>query len=92
MSSNAYDVGDGVRATVTFRDLDGALANPTDVVAKLKNPAGTVTTIATSHPSTGVYYADFTLTTPGAWWVRFEGTGAVIAAQEFPLRVRPTQF
>jgi hypothetical protein len=92
MSSNEFDVGDGVRATVTFKDLDGALANPTVVVAKLKDPAGVITTLATTHPSTGVYYADITLTAPGKWYLRFAGTGAVIAAQEFPLRVRVTQF
>jgi hypothetical protein len=92
MSSNSYDVGDGVRATVEFRNLAGALANPTSVVAKLKNPAGTVTTLAWSHPSTGLYYVDFTFTAPGTWWLRFEGTGTVVAAQEFAMRVRPTRF
>jgi len=87
-----YDVGDGVRATCTFTDLAGAVANPTAVAVKLRDPAGTVTTPTPTNSGTGVYYVDITLTSEGRWYVRFEGTGVVIAASEQQLKARDSQF
>jgi hypothetical protein len=92
MQDKVYDVGDGVRATWTARDLAGAVASPTTVVAKLKDPAGTVTTPTPTQSGTGVYYVDITLNAEGRWYVRFEGTGAVISAAERQIRVRDSQF
>ena len=92
MSTYVYDVGDGVRAIATFKNLSGVVADPPAVTFQLKDPAGTITTPAVTQASTGVYRADFTLSTEGFWYLRFVGTGAVIAAYEQKIKVRPSEF
>ena len=92
-----YDVGDLIRSSITFTDFNGAAADPTTVVFKYENPAGTVTSITypavgITKDSTGVYHADVTITTAGSWWFRWNGTGAVIAATEEPVFVQASMF
>lgn len=86
-----YDIGDGVRVTATFTDLGGNLADPTTVSVTVTSPSGVESTPAIVNPSVGVHYTEFTLTeghntTP--WWVKFTGTGAVIAVAWQKIRVR----
>jgi hypothetical protein len=87
-----YDVGDGIRITATFTDLSGVVADPSAVVFKVKDPKGTVTIPSTAKDSTGTYHADLTLTRPGTWLYRWEGTGAVQAAIEGTISVKVSNF
>ena len=88
-----YDIGDAPTVTATFRNIAGDLTNPTTVTAKMVEPDGTQTTLSTpSNTGTGVY----TVTVPtfdqsGRHVVKFFGTGAIIAAEETPIDVRPTK-
>jgi len=90
--ANTYDKGDLVRLTGTFTDPNGALADPTAVTLRLRNPLAVATTPATVKDATGVYHYDLTLDTVGEWFYRWEGTGAVTTAEEASLYVRATQF
>ncbi len=87
-----YDVGDGVRFTATFKDLSKQLANPTAVTCQVKDPSGTVTTPSPTQVSTGVYRVDVTFNASGIWYIRFAGTGAVIAAVERRVEVLDSEF
>lgn len=83
-----YIVTTQVRVTATFRDIAGALANPTAVVCTVKKPDGTTSTPANANAGTGIYTADITLDSPGTWYIEFQGTGAVIAASDEAITVR----
>jgi hypothetical protein len=91
-----YDVGDLVRCSVLFRDIAGAPADPTTVVFKHETPAAVETTV--TYPTgivkvtTGSYYYDLTITEAGTWSIRWNATGAVVAAGEKELVVAPTVF
>lgn len=92
---NQYDIGTKVRLIGEFRDLDNVLSDPTVVVAKTRDPSGNVTTISggsVTKDSTGVYHVDVTLDESGTWWYRFEGTGAVVAADEQAFVVAESRF
>ena len=104
MSETRYDVGDLVRVFVQFRDLDGDKAAPTAVAAAFVSPSGVTTQVAgvdihvdtsidpeTLAPYVGRFYIDLLLTEGSdvePYWVRFEGTGAVQAADEQDVWVR----
>ena len=92
MAINTYDKGDRARLKATFSDDAGALADPTAVVLRIKDPTGAVTTPAPTRDSLGVYSYALSLNAEGEWHYRFEGTGAVEAAGERVLRVRDSIF
>ncbi len=98
MATNFYDLGDVVRCTATFADDDGVVTDPTAVVAKYKEPDGTITTLtygvdgALVKLGTGVYYFDLTPTVAGDWWYRFYATGSGQSAEEQAFRVEASQF
>ena len=89
----SYDIGNVVRATVTFTDpLDSdAAVDPAAVYAAVRDPSGAVTTYEYGVDSeavksaTGVYYVDVTLTTSGRYHVRWYSTGTGQAAEETDL-------
>lgn len=85
--ANEYDVGDLVRVKGTFKVSD-TLTNPTAVTLKVKKPDGTVSTVATTNASTGVYHADVSIDQAGTWRYRFAGTGDAQAAGESVFVVR----
>lgn len=92
---NTYDIGDRPRLEVTFKDLTGALADPTAVTAKVKDPANVVTdynAVAVQHASLGVYYIDVDLDQSGTWFYRFDGVGTVKASVENAFNVRESRF
>lgn len=105
MSQVRRDVGDQVRVFVNFRNLQGQRANPTSVAAAFLSPSGVTTQVPgvdihqdlsvdpeTLAPYVGRYYYDLLLTEGSndePYWVRFEGTGAVQAAEEQDVWVRP---
>lgn len=84
-----YDIGDVVKLTGTFRDVDGDLANPTTVTLTVLEPDGTTSTPSASSSSTGIYTATVTIDQSGTWRYRWEGTGDVVTAEEGSFDVRP---
>lgn len=81
---NSYDIGSLVQVTGTFKNASGVLTDPSTVVCTVEDPAGNVTTPATTKQSTGIWYAQIDLTgaVAGLWWYRFAGTGTCQAAEE----------
>lgn len=76
----AIYVGDTVRLQATFKDVSGALTNPTVTSLKYRINAGdTVTVLQASltNSSTGVWHYDLEIATAGAYEYSFEGTGTV---------------
>lgn len=83
----SYINGQQVRLTATFT-VNGAATDPTTVVFKSKDATGTVTTLTYGtdpqpvRTATGIFYVDLTLSTDGAVFYRFVGTGTCVAASE----------
>lgn len=79
--------GTSIRDSVVFRTLDGAVANPTGVTYKYRIGAGSIVTFTYGtdselvRDSTGHYHVDRSLTV-GGWHRRWNGTGAVVAAED----------
>lgn len=81
-----YEVGEPIRLTSRFEDVDGTATDPTTVTLTITAPDGTTTIItspaaALHNPSTGEWYYDLTPDAPGTWTYRFAGTGAVVAGE-----------
>lgn len=96
IANREYDIGDSCRTTAYFK-MSGVLSDPTTVTLRFKGPDGSVTSISTPddrivNDEVGVYYSDIFLDTSGDWYYRWEGTGAVMAAREKRLSVRPSEF
>lgn len=96
LGTREYDVGDSCRTSAYFK-VNGDPSDPTTVTLKVKSPSGTVTTYTTPDAEivkvgTGTYQSDILLNASGDWWYRWEGSGAVTAAREKRLSVRPTEF
>lgn len=91
---NIHDVGDRVRIAVEFRNLDGALADPSTVTVKHQDPSGNETSSTSSwtKDGTGRYHLDVDIDESGTWYYRWAGTGDLVAAGEGSFIVRPTQF
>lgn len=94
---NEYTKGAKVRCKGKFY-LDGALTDPSGVLFKFQNPAGTETTYtygvdgALVKDSTGIYHVDLSVTTKGVWAYRWESTGAAQSANEGEFYVRKSEF
>lgn len=91
--------GEIVRVSTTpgFKDAAGVLADPTTVTLKWRVAGGATTTWTrpAAGPDTqivkdsvGVYHADIPTTEPGTHYFRWEGTGAVVAAEESTFSVK----
>lgn len=90
---NTHDIGDRVRVTCTFKNLDDVLTSPTTVTAEMLAPGATVPTTPTvTAGSTGVYYVEVDAALAGIYRLRFEGTGALVAAAEHAFSVRRSYF
>ena len=91
-----YDIGDKVRLTATFKNLNNIEADPTAVTLKVRDPSGTETSyaypVAVTRSGLGVYYHDLTFDKSGNWFYRWVGTGDVHTAAEARLRVKDTAF
>lgn len=86
--SQAFDIGDRLTLTASFRDADGELADPSEVTLDVLSPDGTVTRIDVDSASTGVWTGTVDPDTSGRWVYRWVGTGAVVAAEEGSFSVR----
>ena len=95
---NTYNMGNNIRCSVSFRNLAGALANPTVVTFRYQDPSGNETILtlppdaAIVNDGTGQYHSDITIDEEGLWYYRWEGTGALIAAAEFYFQIRDSEF
>ena len=91
-------VGQLVRVYAYFRDIAGALSDPTAVTSKSQNPAGTETTKAYGTDAevikvgTGVYYRDLDVDRAGTWYWRWNGGGVLQAADEGHFTASTTEF
>lgn len=75
----SYQAGDTYPATVTVRDEDGALTDPSTLTLKVRDHEGTITTYL--YPATpivrdsiGEYHADVVLTDGGMWALQWSTT------------------
>lgn len=77
MNPNSYTVGTKVTMTGTFKDINGALVDPTTVTAMVNLPDGSAVDITStlSHLTTGVYTVTYIPTQPGGHDYRMQGTG-----------------
>lgn len=87
----ATNVGDIVTVSNTF-SVSGVPTNPTTVILLVRAPDGTQTTPATTNPSVGVFESNITVTQAGIWYVRWTGSGAVVAVEEDSFQVEPSLF
>lgn len=97
MTLHSYDIGDTVRFTATFANYLGSPAIPATVVARVRNPSLVVATYYYTAGSivslgSGVYTFDYIPTVAGEHFVRIEGLGSNLAAEEFTLDVRRSAF
>jgi len=97
MAANIYDIGDVVRCTGTIT-ASGTAVDPGTVLAKYRNPAGSVTTLtygvdaALVKDAAGIYRFDISILTEGVYYYRIEGTGTNATAQEGSFLVRGSQL
>lgn len=93
MALVACDIGDLVELSAAFTNLAGVATDPTAVTLQVKDPTGaTVAGTTPTHGATGAYTYDLAITASGVWKYRFAGTGAVVAAEEAKVFVRPSSF
>jgi len=84
--ANTYMVGNQIKCQATFT-VGGTATDPTTITARVKDPTGTITVytfaLATvTKTATGIYNVSVTMNLAGSWWVRWEGTGTVVATEE----------
>ena len=89
-----YYPGSGVRLTLQFRNLAGALTNPSTVSVQHENPAGNKATLTPVNDGAGEYHVDYTFVTADAEGTgrnEFEvvATGAVVDADKVQVQVVP---
>lgn len=85
---SSYLEGNIVKLTASFTDEDGDAADPTTVVLKIRKPDGTLEEdITPTNDAVGSYSYTYTPATVGKYYYRFEGTGAIVAADDGDFRV-----
>jgi hypothetical protein len=92
-------IGQRRKATCTFKNDDGELVDPTTVIVtyrKGRSAAEVTKTFPTNaevvRESLGVFYILIDQDQGGYWYARFEGTGALVAAQEIEWEVAVSAF
>ena len=94
----AYVIGDLVRVKVTWTDVNDVPADPTTIVCRVKDPAGTVTVYTYAlgqviRESAGVYHYDVaTGILGGWWWYRWEAAGTVVGVEEGSFHVEGSKI
>ncbi len=88
------NIGDKLRLTSTFRNINSVLTTPTTVTFVLKEPDETKTTYISGvnaeivTESEGVLHVDWSITQEGVHNYEFKGVGLVDTAEEGSFRVR----
>lgn len=94
----SFALGQKIRITATFKDENGAEADPSAVYCQIKDEAGTVTSYQyTVDPevvkdNTGIYHLDVDLDAVGWWYWRWYSTGNYQAANEGRIRCQESEF
>lgn len=89
--------GTQVALSMTFRALDGALADPTDILVRVSPPGVPSIDYTTPDPTItndSVGQWTFTFPTglaPGTWKVYVAGTAGVLASTETAISVRASE-
>jgi hypothetical protein len=83
---NIYDVGTGVRLKGEFT-VTGTYNDPDIIELYLRKPDGSVETYTfagggVSQETTGKFFRDVFVDSPGQWWYEFFGSGTVNADRE----------
>lgn len=95
------NVGDTVKAMVTFTDSTGKAADPSIVRLEVQKPDGTTAAYATGFTGfdgqardagSGEYRYDLSLDQGGTWLWRWIATGAVVAAEPDRVYVERNAF
>lgn len=90
---NRYDPGNVVILSTEFRlKSTKELANPTTVGLKVIKPNGQILTLTPTNVSTGKYQYELLVAEEGLWQVNWEGTGAVVAADQDRFIVNQSGF
>lgn len=86
-----YEIGDLVRLTVLFTDINNVPENPTNTTLLIMYPDGTEPTPpSVINPATGTFYADLSVAQSGIYRYRWTGVGSVQAVQEGQILVSAT--
>lgn len=72
---SSHYLGDTIVKEVTFRDINGNLANPAVVNANAKNPLGQSIAGTETNLSVGKWAALYDGNVVGVWYYRVEGEG-----------------
>jgi len=97
MPTNAYVKDNQIRVSVEFL-ANSVDTDPTTVKCFYKSPGGTITTLtygvdnALIKDATGKYHVDIFANVTGLWYYRFEGTGALIGANESEFSIDLSQL
>ena len=75
--SERYEVGELVRISRTFTNLEGVPTDPSTVRLRLRSPDGTVTEVDATNDAdaTGAFHVDVTPDVHGLWRYRWVSTG-----------------
>lgn len=97
MSSDVIlTVGQVARITLVLLDYTRLAADPGTLRLKVKDPAGTETTLTLGagvvKDAVGNYHADVALTAPGAWFYRWEGDAPNPGAGEGQITVKKSRL
>lgn len=90
---STFDIGDRVRLIGKFTNLAGTATDPTSVTCKVRDPSGKITSYSDAVKDVvGTWYKEIDIEEAGKWTFRFEGTGAVKAAEEMFFKVERSLF
>lgn len=101
MAVPEFDVGDVVRLSVAFKDIDLDPADPTDVTLKVLPMLSTddeetftleADEVVDDTTAVGAFYFDYEVSNHGDHRWRWEGSGALVAAVEGVFTVRKSVF
>lgn len=97
MTINTHDVGEVVRVTGLFKDINEVLADPTAVFFSYIDPSGNTTNlqylvnVALVKDSTGTYHVDIEVDEAGDYHYRWVSTGTGKGAEIGQFMVKPQQ-
>ncbi len=86
--SKRFDIGDGVRHRVQFKDVAGVLTDPDAIRWTGIEPDGTITAErfgvngSIVKEQVGIYHRDIATDQSGKWGTRLSGAGTIDAAHE----------
>lgn len=97
MTSTPFDIGDTVRLSAVFTNMEDAPADPTVVTLRIRKPDGTITVLTyaaaqITRDGLGEFHYDYPIAVSGDHYYRYEGTGNVATASETFFRVNKSKI